>query len=80
MYEGKAWIQMSVPVSPGNSGGPLFDMRGNVIGVTTAQIGGMFGRAQNLNLAIPSKVVSEHLHSTYPDAHPFGKQSPSGHW
>ena len=25
--------QVSIPVNPGNSGGPLLDMRGNVIGI-----------------------------------------------
>lgn len=51
VYDGKRFLQTSVPLSPGNSGGPLFDSRGRVIGVSTAQVGG-FG-AQNLNLAVP---------------------------
>jgi S1-C subfamily serine protease len=81
LYEGKAWIQMSVPVSPGNSGGPLFNMRGEVIGVTTAQIGVMsFGRAQNLNLAVPVKILAHHVQSNYPQARPFGESPASSHW
>jgi serine protease Do len=80
MYEGKAWIQMSVPVSPGNSGGPLFNMRGEVIGVTTAQIGGVLGRAQNLNIAVPVKVLAAHVQSNYPGARPFGQGPASSHW
>lgn len=79
MIEGRAWIQMSVPVSPGNSGGPLFNMRGEVIGVTTAQIGA-FGRGQNLNIAIPAKTLVEHVRTTYPEARPFGQGPSSGHW
>jgi len=51
VYDGQRFLQTSVPLSPGNSGGPLFDSRGRVIGVSTAQVGG-FG-AQNLNLAVP---------------------------
>ena len=31
-------FQMSVPIQPGNSGGPLIDLEGNVIGLTTATI------------------------------------------
>jgi S1-C subfamily serine protease len=79
MIEGRAWIQMSVPVSPGNSGGPLFNMRGEVIGVTTAQLG-VFGRGQNLNIAIPVKMLVEHVRTTYPEARPFGQGPSSSHW
>jgi serine protease Do len=81
MIEGRAWIQMSVPVSPGNSGGPLFNMRGEVIGVTTAQLGtGLFGRGQNLNIAIPVKALVEHVRTSYPEARPFGQGPSSSHW
>jgi S1-C subfamily serine protease len=81
MIEGRPWIQMSVPVSPGNSGGPLFNMRGEVIGVTTAQIGmGLMGRGQNLNIAVPAKTVAQHVQSSYPDARPFGQRPASSHW
>jgi serine protease Do len=79
MLDGKQWIQMSVPVSPGNSGGPIFNMRGEVIGVTTAQYAAS-ARAQNLNIAIPSKVVVQHLRTNYPDARPFGQRPASSHW
>jgi uncharacterized membrane protein YiaA len=78
MYEGRAWIQMSVPVSPGNSGGPLFDMQGEVIGITTAQIGaGAFGRAQNLNLAVPVNELKKLIKPAYPGKRRFGDE-PSG--
>jgi serine protease Do len=81
MIEGRAWIQMSVPVSPGNSGGPLFNMRGEVIGITTAQLGGgLFGRGQNLNIAIPVKTLVEHVRASYPEARPFGQGPASSHW
>jgi serine protease Do len=81
MIDGRPWIQMSVPVSPGNSGGPLFNMRGEVIGVTTAQLGmGLMGRGQNLNIAVPAKTVAQHVQSSYPDARPFGQRPASSHW
>ncbi|MGC4089894.1 MAG: trypsin-like peptidase domain-containing protein [Polyangiaceae bacterium] len=79
VIEGRPWIQMSVPVSPGNSGGPLFNMRGDVIGVTTAQLG-FFVRGQNLNLAVPVNVLAHHVQANYPGARPFGQSAPSSHW
>lgn len=47
--EGHTYIQTTAPISSGNSGGPLLDSKGCVIGITTAS----FVDGQNLNLAIP---------------------------
>lgn len=45
----KKLIQITAPVSHGNSGGPLLDLTGHVIGITFAVI----ELGQNLNFAIP---------------------------
>jgi len=42
-------IQTSAPISPGSSGGGLFDGKGNLIGITTFMLKG----SQNLNLRSP---------------------------
>jgi S1-C subfamily serine protease len=42
-------LQISAPISPGSSGGPVVNLRGEVIGVATFQI----VAGQNLNFAIP---------------------------
>ena len=42
-------IQTSTPISPGSSGGPLFNTRGEVVGIAVAQVLG----AQNINFAVP---------------------------
>lgn len=76
-YGGKKMIQMSTPVSPGNSGGPLFNLRGQVIGVTTAQIGS-YARGQNLNLAVPINQAKGMLTDDYPDRKRVGGGSPGG--
>ena len=80
MYEGRAWIQMSVPVSPGNSGGPVFNMHGEVIGITTAQLGGVFGRAQNLNLAVPVNELKKLIKTDYPGRRKIGESGSAGRW
>ena len=42
-------LQITSPISPGSSGGPLFNTKGEVVGITFAG----FDEGQNLNFAIP---------------------------
>lgn len=49
------WIQTTAPVSPGNSGGPLVDMQGRVIGLNT--IASVGPRQQNINFAISAEDI-----------------------
>ena len=50
------FIQTDVAVNPGNSGGPLFNMAGEVIGINS-QIYSRSGGYQGLSFAIPIEVV-----------------------
>lgn len=50
------FLQTDVAVNPGNSGGPLFNMRGEVIGIN-AQIYSRSGGYQGLSFAIPIEVA-----------------------
>ena len=58
-----ALLQMTAPVQPGNSGGPLFDMSGNVVGVIVSKLDAL-GVAketgdipQNINFAVQGSVA-----------------------
>jgi hypothetical protein len=53
-------LQTSTPISPGSSGGPLFNRQGEVVGITVAQMIG----AQNLNFAIPINWATGYLRSS----------------
>jgi serine protease Do len=54
-------IQMSAPINPGSSGGPLLNNKGEVIGVNTSGV----TEAQNVGYAIPSNIVKTILNDLY---------------
>jgi S1-C subfamily serine protease len=53
------YYQISVPLQPGNSGGPLFNKEGNVIGITSARLNGqaLGTQIENVNYAIKSSYL-----------------------
>lgn len=53
-----AYIQTDAAMNPGNSGGPVINQRGEVIGVATAGIR-RDGLIQGINFAIPAKVAGD---------------------
>jgi S1-C subfamily serine protease len=61
------FMQMSAPVQAGNSGGPLLDQRGNVVGVVTAKLNAVKMAKytgdipQNVNFALKASLVRDML-------------------
>jgi hypothetical protein len=60
-------IQISAPIQPGNSGGPVLDVGGNVVGVVRSRLNAT-GKAiaagdipQNVNFAIKVSVITSFL-------------------
>lgn len=59
-YEGDVTTyQISVPVQPGNSGGPMFDMKGNIVGIVCAK----HADAENANYAIKTSYLKNLVES-----------------
>ena len=73
-------FQISAPIQPGNSGGPLLDMYGNVVGITNMKLNELAAAdatgsiSQNVNFAIKANVAINFL-----DAHSIPYEvAPSG--
>lgn len=65
-------LQITAPISPGSSGGPVLNGAGQVIGVAAATLQG----GQNLNFAIPSKYIQPLL-ASITSAAPLSRNRPT---
>jgi S1-C subfamily serine protease len=80
------YFQLTAPVQPGNSGGPLLDLSGNVVGIVTARINALAVAEatgtlpENINFAIKSLIVRGFLEANridYETAQSTGKLDPA---
>jgi len=63
------WLQTTAPISPGNSGGPLVNGRGEVVGINTW----VHALGQNLNFALSATHVKAMIASAGTAVHPFAE-------
>jgi S1-C subfamily serine protease len=76
------YLQISAPVQPGNSGGPVLDQSGNVVGVVVAKLNvlkvanAIDDVPQNVNFAIKASVLNNFLESTGITLQPGSASSP----
>ena len=69
-FEGIEMLQLAIPIEPGNSGGPLLDEAGNLVGIIVAKLNALKvmiatkGEVpQNVNFAIKASVAATFLTS-----------------
>jgi len=61
------WLQTDAPINHGNSGGPLVNLRGELIGINVAVLSEVQGEpVQGIGFAIPIRVVEEALADILP--------------
>ena len=69
LRDDQRFLQISAPVQPGNSGGPLLDSSGHLVGIVTSKLNAAFvGRVtgdipQNVNFALKAEVAKTFLDS-----------------
>lgn len=61
-----AYIQTDAALNPGNSGGPLIDINGKVIGINNFKVG---GGSESLGFALESNYIKDAVNDIYQQAH-----------
>jgi S1-C subfamily serine protease len=85
LHDDSRYLQISAPVQPGNSGGPLLDSSGHLMGIVTAKLDYRVARytgdiPQNVNFALKAEVARTFLDSkgiAYQKAHSDQQLSPA---
>ncbi|MGA3343070.1 MAG: serine protease [Methylocella sp.] len=67
MGDDSRYLQISTPVQAGNSGGPLLDQKGNLVGIVTSKLNALkMAQAsgdlpQNVNFALKASIIASFL-------------------
>ena len=86
LHDDTRYLQLTAPVQPGNSGGPLLDLSGNVVGIVSARINALAVAEktgtlpENINFAIKSGIIRSFLEANqieYETAQSSGKLEPA---
>lgn len=65
--DGKSNVyQISVPIQPGNSGGPLFDTKGYIVGITSSGLNRELLQTENVNYAIKISYLKTLISNSLP--------------
>ena len=59
-FDDQELFQITAPISPGSSGGPVLNVKGDVIGIAVSTV----HDGQNLNFAIPAKYLTKLIESS----------------
>lgn len=73
LINGRLFVQTTTQINSGNSGGPLFNHRGEVVGVNNMKVSAM--GAEGLGFAIPADVLKQFLVNR--DAFAFDPRNPN---
>jgi serine protease Do len=63
--EERSVIQTNININRGNSGGPVLDMSGNVIGIMSFRLNNIMGTIQGISFAIPSNTIADYIEQIY---------------
>lgn len=69
-FEEGSLLQITAPISPGSSGGPILNQEGKVIGLAVAT----YQDGQNLNFAVPVEYLNELLENKSSNIKPLSEQ------
>ena len=69
--------QITVPIQSGNSGGPLFDTNGNIVGVVVSQLNKELYDSENVNYAVKSNILKNIIEMNSTKSNKFKKTKSS---